>query len=96
MKTIIYYTRNEERKPFKTTCLMVDEALKKVFARGVSICSKKDQVSKKKGKEIAIGRAVKALRTKSLELSRGKTFFKNIYLPQLTDFEKYLIKKVVK
>jgi hypothetical protein len=83
-------------------CLLLDEAQKKVVARGVSVCSKHDQFVKKVGRAKAKGRAYQALaRGYSLNAIQGKMkeeyelpcdYFA-CYQPELTDYEKELVEK---
>jgi hypothetical protein len=58
-RVVYYYLRDEARKPWITVCLLVDSA-KKVLARGVAICSLRDNPHKRKGRAIALSRAMKA------------------------------------
>lgn len=51
-----------------TACLFINTRLGRIEARGVAICSLKDSFSKKKGKQKAFGRALKALIHKTNDL----------------------------
>ena len=64
-REIYYYLRDGERKPVVTVCLLEAENER---ARGVSICSKKDNPSKRSGKKIAKDRAKYALKKKGHHL----------------------------
>jgi len=44
-----------------TACVFINSKLKRIESRGVAICSLRDTFSKVKGKNIAFGRAMKAL-----------------------------------
>ena len=61
MRELYYYERDEHGHPRKTVCIMRDG---KMFAIGKSYCCRKDQISKKKGRMIAKGRAKVALQAK--------------------------------
>ena len=54
----IYYIRNKKKMPVVTVCLIKHG---NDISRGISICSKKDKVIKARGRNIAIGRAEKAI-----------------------------------
>lgn len=60
MKEVYYYESNETQRKI-TTCLLVSDQDTRLLARGVAICSNKDNFSKKIGRAIARGRATKAL-----------------------------------
>ena len=55
MKHTFYYLRDNEKRPLVTVCLAYGK--KGYKARGIAICSDKDQPSKKTGRAIAKGRA---------------------------------------
>jgi hypothetical protein len=69
MKEFYYYEPKDDKEGSSkkiTTCLLIgdeenDEFKGMPFARGVAICSDKDNFSKKIGRAIAKGRAMKAL-----------------------------------
>lgn len=63
MKTLIRHSRNTSFRIGLTTALLVDENTKQVMARGIAICSNKDQFCKKTGRELAVERADKAYAT---------------------------------
>jgi len=48
-----------------TTCLFINTQKNRIEARGVSICSVRDAYCRKKGKQRAFGRAIKALTRKT-------------------------------
>lgn len=54
-----YYFRDRENRPVITVCLVSNENGE--MSRGVAFCSKKDPPKKKTGRNIAAGRAVKAM-----------------------------------
>ena len=58
MKEVLYY---QGKNAF---CLLVDEVTRQAVARGVSICSPKDQFEKKVGRAKARGRAQQAIARK--------------------------------
>ena len=61
MKEYFYYLRcPDTNKPIVTVCLI--ETRHSGWSRGVAICSEQDNPIKKKGKSIARGRAIKAIR----------------------------------
>jgi hypothetical protein len=58
---VFYYKYNMWKKPVVCVCLLVSPQHPfKVITRGISICNDKDNCSKKIGRLIAKGRAVKA------------------------------------
>ena len=61
MNQKFYYLRDCNNRPIVTVCLM---RKKGNYARGVSICSLKDNPNKKTGRNIAKGMATKALKRK--------------------------------
>ena len=84
MKNYFYYIRDDKSAPVVTVCL---STLGGERARGVAVCSLKDQPCKNTGRTIASGRAAKALRTKE-----GRLPF-SIYNPRLTEFEKHILRR---
>ncbi len=60
-RVAFYYRSTPVLNNAFTTCLFINSEKKQIVARGVSICSVKDVYCKKKGKNRAFGRAVKAL-----------------------------------
>ena len=54
-----YYHRDETGKPKSTICLISENGW---LARGVAICSDRDNFNRKVGRAIAMGRAAKALK----------------------------------
>ena len=59
MKEEIYYCRDSQKRPLITVCLLKDEDGN--VARGVSICSPRDNPSKAEGRMLAVGRAHEAM-----------------------------------
>ena len=59
MKTKFYYLRDAKNRPLVSICLLQDE---ESVARGVAICSPSDSPNKKRGRDIALGRARQALK----------------------------------
>jgi len=57
-KEIYYYVRDAKGKLLAAVCLMQKET--EIWHRGVALCSKRDQFSRKIGRKIALGRAVAA------------------------------------
>ena len=79
-----YYNRDEAKRPVETVCLIKDG---EDFARGIARCNLElDCISKKLGREIAKGRAVKTMISKKNLDGTLRGYFN----PQLTDFEKRL------
>ena len=54
----IYYHRDSYHRPIVTVCLLKENGN---IARGVSVCSPKDNPDKKRGRHIARGRAIMAM-----------------------------------
>jgi hypothetical protein len=97
VKEIGYYLRNEDNQPKTAVAIFVNDFGH--TARGVSICSPKDQFIKKEGRISSRMRAYKAL---IKEDSFGKIrregmliddefLYKCEFMPNLTDFEKKLL-----
>ena len=59
-KTYFYYYRDRESKPRITVCLLKANG---AVARGIAICSLKDNPCKKTGRKIALQRATYAMKT---------------------------------
>ena len=104
MNAKYYYYRNEEKQPLITVCLL---KLNNEIGKGVAICSNKDFPYKKKGRQIAYARAMKAIGTKKnndtismkrardiIEMAQAftpKLIFKSEYNPTLSILEQKLI-----
>ena len=74
----------DEHIPVCTVCLALGEN-GTVLARGVSICSPVDGINRKKGRNMALGRAIQAIhRSESLDPIR----------PDIRDAEEYVVKKI--
>lgn len=73
MKEYYYYFRNGKRQPVITICLLISKSGD--TARGISICSTRDIISKRIGRIKAFGMAKKALvkRTNSESIKRQET-----------------------
>lgn len=71
METYFYYERDEDRRPYKTFCLV--KAGDKI-AKGIAICSEKDQCEKRKGKMIAQARALETILTGAIRFSGGRNY----------------------
>jgi len=76
MKEYYYYFRDENKAPRLTVCLLKDG---KYIARGVAICSERDPVNKAKGRTIAKGRAVKALKRKKSDFDGSQVVRSEAY-----------------
>jgi len=99
MKIITYYLSKADKKNTSVVILKEGDAV----ARGVAICSIKDNFNKKLGRSIAMGRAEKALFTqnscknntirRAMVAKEVPAEFKNkcSFMPQLTEFEKKLL-----
>lgn len=115
MKTLFYYVRDYKTVDVKTNeggadlrisfpvriatvCLVTDG---QDYARGFSVCSRKDQFCKRVGRSIAEGRALAAFRKRRTHNYLSWPFdpppgaeylvYKSDFFPHLTDFEKRLI-----
>lgn len=97
VKEIGYYLRNADNQPKTAVAIFVNEDGD--IARGVSICSPKDQFVKVEGRYTSKARALKSLNKKA---SFGKIRregllvddnfnYKCEFMPILTDFEKGLL-----
>lgn len=104
LKINSYYLRDTNNHPVVTVCVM---KYKERTARGVSICNtKEDNIDKKYGRNLARKRAFFALsdrktglgiRRRSVFLTLNfnildEWFFKSEYNPELTKFERQLLK----
>jgi len=56
-----YYCKTPLTNNIFTVCLFINKQKKVIVARGITICSLKDTYNKGKGKNIAFGRALRAL-----------------------------------
>ena len=94
---IYYYSRvkfnQEEIEDIATTCLLIDEE-KAVIARGIAICSFKDNFNKSKGRSIALGRAIQAYEhhcslalIRDREFDYGKNFAMEFVASNISDFK---------
>jgi len=59
MDTRFYYLRDLQNKPLVTVCLAKDTTGQ--YYRGIAICSPKDNPVKRVGRQIALGRVLRAL-----------------------------------
>jgi hypothetical protein len=73
-KIAYYYLRDVENKPRITVCFCVDKDTKKT-ARGIAVCSKKDNPNKKVGRSIAQQRCKHALLNEQETLPFRENFF---------------------
>ena len=91
MKIRYYYNRDEHNRPVETICLLSDKG---TITKGIAICNLDlDSISKKLGRKIARGRAMKAMKM-GYNLHHANTkskFIRAYYNPALTEFEKRLI-----
>ena len=95
MKEIIYYERDENKRPVISVCLVVNDN-KVVISRGVAKCSKKRMPVKKRGRDKATERARKAVRCGISESDWSDTDpWKAVFNPTLTPYEQTLIAKSV-
>lgn len=67
-KVAFYGSRSPVVNNIFTACVFINTRLGRIESRGVAICSLKDSFSKKKGKQKAFGRALKALVHKTNDL----------------------------
>ena len=105
MKEFYYYFKDRETNhPNVTICFVVDG---NQYARGIAICSEKDNVNKNRGRSLARGRALKALHTGKYTLptlsERSMRVMhvcdchfshKSSYKPILTGYEERLLNKI--
>jgi hypothetical protein len=104
VKEVLYY---QGKSAF---CLLVDEATKEPIARGVAICSPKDQFVRKTGRAKARGKAQQAIvRKENIEgiLAKQKIEsnlyhedwkgieFYATFMPEMTEYEKVLVEKAL-
>lgn len=99
MKAITYYLSRADKKNTSVVILKEGDAV----ARGVAICSIKDNFNKKLGRSIAMGRAIKAMLTqdscknnairRAMVAKEVPAEFKNkcSFMPQLTEYEEKLM-----
>lgn len=92
--TDLYYYNHSPNNSHSTACLLFDG--EKVIAKGVAYCSPREQFIKRTGRNIACGRAVKALEHEVDMLPvRGDTSeCKAQYFPYLSSFESDLLVKI--
>ena len=57
---IYYYLKDNKNRPIVTVCLLSSG---QAYSRGIAVCSNMDQPCKRKGRQIAKGRAIQALKT---------------------------------
>lgn len=101
VKEITYYLPREEKRKQIAVVLVIDD---NKISRGIAICSKKDQFNKKLGRSIALGRSIKALTNmksgphNQIIDQLNESGFDNLssFMPELTIFEKELIKSINK
>jgi len=102
MKKRFYYYRDENRHPRVTVCLGEDEEGN--IARGISICSLRDNPCKATGRALAIRQMLRAFKKKesSNEIQSNNAFevliktnavfrFKSAYNPGLMEYEQKII-----
>ena len=90
-QTIFYYLRDNQNRPLITVCL---HKINGAICRGIAICSDKDNPSKKTGKTIAFGRAMRARKSKkeSEIINRKEAdIYKSSNDPVFTEFEVKLL-----
>ena len=89
MKIRYYYNRDEAKRPVETVCLFIHG---QDITRGIAKCNLElDSISKKRGRRIARGRAMKAMK-EGFDLRRfDSNFIRGYFNPELTDFEKRLV-----
>lgn len=62
LRPVYYYFRDKKKQPLITVCLLVDMKTREVVSRGVAICSPLDHPTKRIGRGLAYGRALRASR----------------------------------
>lgn len=60
LRPVYYYFRDKKKQPIVTVCLLVDMKTREVVSRGVAICSPLDHPTKRIGRGVAYGRALRA------------------------------------
>ena len=96
LKAIYYYLRYFDGSR-SATCLLVNEN-GDLMARGISLCSRRDQFIRRLGRAMAQGRAVQALEHQ-YPSANGNLHFdmrKVEYLPDCFDYELPLLKNIKK
>lgn len=111
-KAFYYYCRDRFSRPWITVCLLckVKNGKPIIYARGVSICSEKDNICKKSGRELALERAALAIITQRdgemidsfnenifhiLYMIPDEIFCKSEYMPEdFTNYENKLLNKI--
>ena len=100
-----YYQRFGKSVGTATICLIPVPACDgNAIVRGVSFCSPRDQFNKRLGRDIALGRAIKAIevgddsdavpvKSPAGILNNQGIFFLSAFNPELTYYEKQLIGK---
>ncbi len=101
IKEIIYHDGHKAGQPTRTVCLLLAEETAKPVARGEAKRSLKDNFNRKRGREIAVGRARKALATGISMFDSGASFYKREYWgifakPNLSPYEHELVEGVKK
>ena len=106
MNKAFYYLRDRKNRPIVTVCLYSTSC---DYARGIAICSERDEPNKKIGRAISQGRAFKALELNETsdpivrDRAIGQLFsatafpvyppFKSEVNPVLSNFEKKILDK---
>lgn len=96
VKEITYYLPRQPKQKKIAVVLIIDGDM---ISRGIAICSNKDQFNKKRGRMIALGRAVKAIITEesgpknpiTRQLTEPALDNLSSFMPAFTDFETELI-----
>jgi hypothetical protein len=78
LKAIYYYLKLQDGSRV-TVCLLLGEENKSLEARGITICSLKDQFVKKLGRAVACGRALQAITHKENLFPIKKQWMKEMY-----------------
>lgn len=96
MKEWYYYLRDDKNRPVITVCIIENDGK---YYRGISICSDKDQVIKRAGRNRSRGRALKAIHStddcEPIKRDEATIVFKHTSLVEgrdkYTDFPEYKV-----
>lgn len=74
MKRVIYYQRDKQNHPRVTVCLMKND--EGIISRGLALCSLKENPNKKRGTDIAVGKALQAFEKNitGFEINRDEAY----------------------
>ena len=67
-----YYLRDKDNKPVVSVCLKKDDENDKLFHRGISVCSMRDNCEKAHGRYLAITRSLRAQKNRKKSCDKIK------------------------